>query len=203
MILIIDNYDSFTFNLAQALGSMGLEVEVRRNDAFTLDELDQMPLRAVVISPGPGEPASAGLSLQAVDLLKNRLPILGICLGHQVLAACFGARVVRASRLMHGKTSLIYHKGEGIFEGIKSPFEAMRYHSLLVSREFFPSSLEIIAATAEGEIMAIRHKLYHQLIGLQFHPESLFTPPGQTILANFVRLCGLFPAGKKSAKAHM
>ena len=197
MILVIDNYDSFTFNLVQALGSMGLEVTVRRNDAFTLQELRQMPLKALIISPGPGAPKSAGLSLKAVGLLKDRLPILGICLGHQVLAEFFGAEVVQAPRLMHGKTSLVYHNGEGIFAGIRSPFEAMRYHSLVVSREAFPSSLEIIAQTAEGEIMAIRHKVYPYLIGLQFHPESLFTPPGERILANFVSLCGLFPARKK------
>ncbi|MDO9534962.1 MAG: aminodeoxychorismate/anthranilate synthase component II [Bacillota bacterium] len=194
MILIIDNYDSFTFNLAQELGSMGLEIEVRRNDAFTLEELEQMPLRAVFISPGPGEPGSAGLSLKAVGYFKNRLPVLGICLGHQVIGAYFGARVVRASRLMHGKTSLIHHHGDSIFMGIDSPFEAMRYHSLLVSRDFLPPSLEVIAATEEGEIMAIRHKIYGNLVGLQFHPESLFTPHGRAILNNFCRLSGLFPA---------
>jgi anthranilate synthase/aminodeoxychorismate synthase-like glutamine amidotransferase len=196
MILIIDNYDSFTFNLAQELGSMGLEVEVRRNDAFTLEELGQMPLQAVVISPGPGEPGSAGLSLKAVGFLKSRLPILGICLGHQVIGAYFGARVVRASRLMHGKTSFIHHNGDSMFKGVDSPFEAMRYHSLLVAREFLPPSLEVIAATEEGEIMAIRHKFYRNLVGLQFHPESLFTPPGRMILANFCQLSGLLAAGE-------
>ncbi len=194
MILIIDNYDSFTFNLAQELGSMGLEVVVRRNDAFSLAELKQLPLRAVVISPGPGEPGSAGLSLKAVGYFKDRLPVLGICLGHQVIGAYFGARVVRASRIMHGKTSLIHHNGDSIFEGVESPFEAMRYHSLLISRNSLPLSLEVIAATQEGEIMAIRHKFYENLLGLQFHPESLFTPQGRIILANVCRLSGLSPA---------
>lgn len=190
MILIIDNYDSFTFNLAQELGSMGLDVDVRRNDAFNLEELEEMPLRAVVISPGPGEPSSAGLSLKAVGFFKNRLPILGICLGHQVIGAYFGARVVRASHLMHGKTSLVYHQGDSIFKGVDSPFEAMRYHSLILAGGL-PSSLEVIAATEEEEIMAIRHKLYRNLIGLQFHPESLFTPRGRMILANFCLISGL------------
>ncbi len=194
MILLIDNYDSFTFNLAQELGSMGLAVEVRRNDAFSLEELERMPLQAVVISPGPGEPAAAGLSLKTVDFCKGRLPMLGICLGHQVIGACFGAGIVRAPRLMHGKTSLVYHYGDSIFNGVDSPFTAMRYHSLLVSRDSLPPSLEVIAATQEGEIMALRHRFYRNLIGLQFHPESLFTPQGRTILANFCRLAGLFPA---------
>ena len=190
MILIIDNYDSFTFNLAQALGYMGLEVLVLRNDAFTLGELEQMPLQAVFISPGPGEPKSAGFSLEAVGYLKDRLPVLGICLGHQVISAYFGARVVQAPRIMHGKISQIHHNGDSIFSGVDSPFEAVRYHSLIVPREFLPPSLEVIAATEEDEVMAVRHKLYENLVGLQFHPESLFTPYGRLILANFCRLFG-------------
>lgn len=201
MILIIDNYDSFTFNLAQELGSMGMEITVRRNDAFTLAELERLPLRAIVISPGPGEPGAAGLSLQTVGFFKDRLPLLGICLGHQVIGACFGAAIVRASRIMHGKTSLVYHNGDAIFEGVASPFEAMRYHSLLVSEDYLPPSLAVIAATAEGEIMAIRHKLCQNMVGLQFHPESLFTPQGRMILRNFCRISGLLPVEQVDQKA--
>ncbi len=193
MILIIDNYDSFTFNLAQSLGSMGLEVAVRRNDAFTFEELDRMPLKAVVISPGPGEPRSAGLTLEAVGHFKDKLPVLGICLGHQAVGAYFGGKVTRASNIMHGKTSLVYHNGDGIFEGISSPFEAMRYHSLLLERETLPSSLQVIASTEDGEVMALRHAVYTGMVGLQFHPESLFTPHGSVLLYNFCRHYGLLP----------
>ena len=186
MILIIDNYDSFTYNLVQIIGNMGREIVVRRNDAFTLAELAAMPLEAIVISPGPGEPTGAGLSMQTISHFREQLPILGICLGHQAIGACFGAQVVRADNLMHGKTSPVYHNNDPVFNEIDSPFPVMRYHSLLLERESMPPELEIIAETAAGEIMAIRHRQHRHILGLQFHPESYFTPAGEQVLANFI-----------------
>ena len=186
MILIIDNYDSFTFNLAQAVGTLGREVKVLRNDAVNLDEVSRMSLDAVIISPGPGVPEDAGISMKAVDFFKDKLPLLGVCLGHQALGAAFGCRVVRAERLMHGKKSIVYHKGDKIFKDIPSSFEAMRYHSLILERENLEDSFDIIAETKEKEIMGIRHRIYNNLVGVQFHPESYFTKEGMTILKNFL-----------------
>ena len=186
MILIIDNYDSFTFNLAQAVGTLGHEVKVLRNDAVNLDEVSRMSLDAVIISPGPGVPEDAGISMKAVDFFKDKLPLLGVCLGHQALGAAFGCRVVRAERLMHGKKSIVYHKGDKIFKDIPSSFEAMRYHSLILERENLEDSFDIIAETKEKEIMGIRHRIYKNLVGVQFHPESYFTKEGMTILKNFL-----------------
>ncbi len=189
MILIIDNYDSFTYNLAQALGAMGLEIKVLRNDKFSLEQLEAMAIKSIVISPGPGEPYSGGLSLAVIDRFKGRVPVLGICLGHQAVCALFGGKVVRASRMMHGKLSLVYHhNNEPIFQSVQSPFEVMRYHSLLVERESLPEELEIIAETDQGEIMGARHRRYKDVIGLQFHPESFFTPAGSQILLNYCRM---------------
>lgn len=186
MILIIDNYDSFTFNLAQAVGAMGLEVKVLRNDIFTLDEISKLDIDAVIISPGPGVPQNAGISMNAIDFFKDKVPLLGVCLGHQALGATFGCRVVRAHRLMHGKKSLVYHQGDDIFRDVPSSFEAMRYHSLILERDNLEDNFYIIAETKEKEIMGIRHRKYKDLVGLQFHPESYFTKEGTTILKNFL-----------------
>jgi anthranilate synthase/aminodeoxychorismate synthase-like glutamine amidotransferase len=184
MILVIDNYDSFTYNLVQYLGELGAELAVRRNDAVTLAEIRDLAPSHVVISPGPGTPDAGGVSLQVIRELHETTPILGVCLGHQCIAAAFGGRVGRAPRLMHGKTSAVYHDRRGILAGVPSPFTAGRYHSLLVY-EPLPDCLEISAATAEGEVMALRHK-QAPLVGLQFHPESILTEHGKQILANFV-----------------
>jgi anthranilate synthase/aminodeoxychorismate synthase-like glutamine amidotransferase len=184
MILVIDNYDSFTYNLVQYLGELGAELVVRRNDAVTLADIRAMAPSHVVISPGPGTPDDGGVSLEVIRELHTTTPILGVCLGHQCIAAAFGGRVGRASRLMHGKTSVVYHDQRGILAGVPSPFTAGRYHSLLVY-EPLPDCLEVTAATAEGEVMALRHK-QAPLVGLQFHPESILTEHGQQILANFV-----------------
>jgi anthranilate synthase/aminodeoxychorismate synthase-like glutamine amidotransferase len=184
MIVVIDNYDSFTYNLVQYLGELGAKVSVFRNDAVTPAELEALNPTHIVISPGPGVPADAGISNEVIRQLGPSHPILGVCLGHQCLGAAFGGRVVRAPRLLHGKTSLIYHNGEGIFAGIPSPFEATRYHSLIVS-EPLPPCLEVLACTAEGEIMSLRHREY-PIIGVQFHPESILTQHGKSILRNFL-----------------
>jgi anthranilate synthase/aminodeoxychorismate synthase-like glutamine amidotransferase len=181
MILVIDNYDSFTYNLVQYLGELGAEVEVRRNDAVTLDEIEAMEASHIVISPGPGDPQDGGISL---DVIYQRTPILGVCLGHQCIGAAFGGRVDRAPRLMHGKTSAVYHYGSGIFEGVPSPFEATRYHSLIV-HEPLPDCLKVTAFTSQGEVMALRHKT-SPVIGVQFHPESILTEHGKHILHNFM-----------------
>lgn len=188
MILIIDNYDSFTYNLAQSLGAMGMDIIVLRNDTFTLEDLAEMNVKGLVVSPGPGEPVSAGMSMAAIRYFKNRIPVLGICLGHQAICALFGGKVIRASRLMHGKMSSVYHHGDPIFRKVTSPFDVMRYHSLLVEKESLPAELEIIAESSQGEIMGVRHRLFNQIIGLQFHPESLFTPSGSQILLNFCQM---------------
>jgi anthranilate synthase/aminodeoxychorismate synthase-like glutamine amidotransferase len=184
MILVIDNYDSFTYNLVQYLGELGAELEVRRNDAVTLDEIEAMAPSHIVISPGPGTPLDGGISLDLIRTFHTTIPILGVCLGHQCIAAAFGGRVDRAPRLMHGKTSPVYHDGQGILGDVPSPFNAMRYHSLLV-HDPLPDCLQAVAHTAEGEMMALRHET-SPLIGLQFHPESILTEHGKTILANFL-----------------
>jgi para-aminobenzoate synthetase component 2 len=185
MILVIDNYDSFTFNLVQYLGEIGEEVTVRRNDEITLEEIEAMAPDHILISPGPCTPNEAGISLNLIDTFKGKIPIFGVCLGHQAIGQVFGGEVVRAERLMHGKTSPIHHNGKTIFEGIPTPYTATRYHSLIVKKESLPDCLEITAETAEGEIMALRHKEY-AIEGVQFHPESIITDHGKQLLKNFV-----------------
>jgi len=186
MILVIDNYDSFTYNLVQYLGELGEEIVVRRNDEIDLDGIAAMKPDHILISPGPCTPNEAGVSLAVIDRFKGEIPIMGVCLGHQAIGQAFGGDVVRAERLMHGKTSPIEHDGRTIFEGVPSPFTATRYHSLIVKRETLPEELEISATTADGEIMALRHKTY-PIEGVQFHPESIITEHGLTLLRNFIR----------------
>ena len=187
MILMIDNYDSFTYNLVQYLGELGSEVQVRRNDAITLDEIAALAPAAIVISPGPCTPNEAGISVPLIRRFAGHIPILGVCLGHQSIGAAFGGEVVRAARIMHGKTSPIEHDGRTIFEGLSNPFDATRYHSLIVRRETLPSCLEVSAWTKEGEIMGIRHR-QQPIEGIQFHPESILTLEGKPLLRNFLRL---------------
>ena len=187
MILVIDNYDSFTFNLVQYLGEIGQEVVVRRNDQIDLNGIEAMRPDHILISPGPCTPNEAGISLKLIEHFKGKIPILGVCLGHQAIGQAFGGEVVRADRLMHGKTSEIYHDGKTIFRGIPSPFTATRYHSLIVRRETLPDCLEISADTADGEIMGLRHKRY-PIEGVQFHPESIMTEHGHALLRNFVAI---------------
>ncbi|MCM8783293.1 MAG: aminodeoxychorismate/anthranilate synthase component II [Candidatus Omnitrophica bacterium] len=187
MILMIDNYDSFTYNLVQYLGELGGELVVYRNDKITLEEIKRLKPKHIVISPGPGRPEDAGISCDLIREFAGKIPILGVCLGHQCIGEVFGGRVVQAERLMHGKTSLIYHKGTDIFEEVENPFEATRYHSLIVEREGLPALLEIIAETKEKEIMGLKHKDY-PLWGVQFHPESILTKEGKKILNNFIKI---------------
>jgi len=187
MILMIDNYDSFTYNLVQYLGQLGEEVVVRRNDEITLTEIEEMKPEAIFLSPGPCSPQEAGITVEIVRAFHKGIPILGVCLGHQAIASAFGARVVRAWRIMHGKTSPILNDGRTIFEGLASPFPAGRYHSLIVERETLPDCLEISAETAEGEIMGLRHRRW-PVEGIQFHPESILTPGGKRIIKNFLKL---------------
>src|ERR1700736_1802019 len=184
-ILMIDNYDSFTYNLVQYLGELDAAVTVRRNDAISLSELRKLKPDAIVISPGPGTPAEAGISLAVLREFAGEIPMLGVCLGHQCIGEAFGGKVVRASRLMHGKTSLVRHDGRTIFAGLPDPFEAMRYHSLLVANGSLPGTLEVSARTAEDEIMGLRHRDY-PIEGVQFHPESIGTPEGKRLLKNFL-----------------
>jgi anthranilate synthase/aminodeoxychorismate synthase-like glutamine amidotransferase len=184
MLAIIDNYDSFTYNLAQLFGELGQEVRVFRNDAITSAELDALDPDHIVISPGPGTPLDAGVSTDVICSLGPRRPLLGVCLGHQCIGAAFGGEVVRAPRLMHGKTSPIYHYGEDLFTGIASPFEATRYHSLIVA-EPLPPDLRATAFTKTGELMGLRHRSY-PIFGVQFHPESILTPAGRQLLRNFL-----------------
>jgi para-aminobenzoate synthetase component 2 len=185
LILVIDNYDSFTYNLVQYLGELGQRVEVRRNDEIDLDGVAALRPDHILISPGPCTPNEAGISLALIERFKGEIPILGVCLGHQAIGQAFGGEVVRAERLMHGKTSEIRHDGKTIFAGIPSPFTATRYHSLIVKRDTLPEELEISAETAEGEIMGLRHKAY-AVEGVQFHPESIMTDNGRTLLGNFL-----------------
>lgn len=186
-ILMIDNYDSFTYNLVQYLGELGAELEVRRNDAVDVAAVRAMAPQAIVISPGPCTPKEAGVSVALLREMAGQIPILGVCLGHQCVGEAFGATVVRAGRLMHGKTSPILHDGRNIFAGLPSPFEAMRYHSLLVAADSIPPCLEVSARTAEGEVMGLRHRTF-PIEGIQFHPESIGTPEGKRLLANFLRM---------------
>jgi anthranilate synthase/aminodeoxychorismate synthase-like glutamine amidotransferase len=188
VIAVIDNYDSFTYNLVQYLGTLGATLEVFRNDAITVEALAERPLEGLVISPGPGEPRDAGISEKAIETLAGRVPILGVCLGHQALGEVYGGRIVRAPRLMHGKTSPILHRGRGLFAGLDNPFEATRYHSLIVDRDSLPEVLEVTAWTPEGEVMGLKHQA-HETWGLQFHPESVLTKPGLKLIENFLTLC--------------
>lgn len=187
MIIVIDNYDSFAYNLVQYFGELGAQVDVYRNDAILVEELDALDPECIVISPGPGVPSSAGISNDVIRILGIHRPILGVCLGHQCIGEVFGGKVVRAPRLMHGKTSSIYHYGGPLFVGITNPFKAARYHSLIVAEETLPPELEITAFTKESEIMGLRHQTY-PIYGVQFHPESILTTSGKQILRNFLDL---------------
>ncbi len=187
MLLMIDNYDSFTYNLVQYFGELGEEVQVYRNDKITVDEIEALHPQRLVISPGPCTPKEAGISVSAIYHFSGRIPVLGVCLGHQSLAVAFGGEVIRAERLMHGKTSMIHHDGKTIFRDLPNPFEATRYHSLLVNRATVPDSLEVSAETVEGEIMGLRHRTLG-VEGVQFHPESILTAAGKDLLRNFLKL---------------
>jgi anthranilate synthase/aminodeoxychorismate synthase-like glutamine amidotransferase len=187
MLLVIDNYDSFTYNLVQYFGELGAQISVKRNDEITLAEIESLKPERICISPGPCSPKEAGISNEVIRTFGPRLPLFGVCLGHQCVGDVFGGEVVRAGRLMHGKTSPILHDGKGVFGGLPSPFEATRYHSLLVRRESFPACLEISAETAEGEIMGLRHRDF-PIHGVQFHPESILTLEGKKLLQNFLSL---------------
>ncbi len=187
MLLMIDNYDSFTYNLVQYFGELGEDVRVYRNDKISLEEIVGLRPRRVVISPGPCTPHEAGISVSVIREFAGRLPVLGVCLGHQSVGAAFGGEVIRADRLMHGKTSMIHHDGKTVFRGLPNPFEATRYHSLLVKRATLPDCLEVSAETAEGEIMGLRHRTLG-VEGVQFHPESILTRAGMDLLRNFLKL---------------
>ncbi len=192
MILVIDNYDSFTYNLVQYLGELGAEIIVRRNDAVTLDDIKTMRPKRIVISPGPGRPDKAGISEDLVRAFGHKTPILGVCLGHQAIGECFGGKIVEAKNLMHGKTSLIHHDGKKLFKGVKNPFEATRYHSLIVRRDTLPPELEVSAWTVDAngavdEIMGLRHRTL-DIEGVQFHPESIASEHGLRIFENFLAL---------------
>ena len=187
MILMIDNYDSFTYNLVQYLGELGAGIEVRRNDQTTLEEIERMAPDRIVISPGPKTPTEAGICLELVQKFSGRLPILGVCLGHQAIGQAFGGKVIRAPEIMHGKTSEIHHDGKTVFAGLPNPFPATRYHSLIVERGSLPACLEISATSPDGLIMGLRHKEM-KVEGVQFHPESVLTAAGKQLLANFLKL---------------
>lgn len=187
MLLMIDNYDSFTYNIVQYLGELGEDVRVFRNDKITIREIEEMAPERIVISPGPCTPREAGISIEVVRHFAGKVPILGVCLGHQSIGAAFGGEIIRAPRLMHGKTSMIYHDGKTIFEALPNPFEATRYHSLIIKKETLPDCLEITAWTDQGEIMGVRHREF-VIEGVQFHPESILTKVGKDLLRNFLRL---------------
>lgn len=187
MLLVIDNYDSFTYNLVQYFGELGAEMKVIRNDELTLEEIEALGPERIVISPGPCSPNEAGVSVDVVKRFGGKVPILGVCLGHQSIAQAFGGDVVRADRLMHGKTSEMHHAGASVFKGLPDPFVATRYHSLIVKKETLPDCLEITAWTDEGEIMGLQHK-EHSIHGVQFHPESILTAEGKNLLANFLQM---------------
>ena len=187
MLLVIDNYDSFTYNLVQYFGELGVEPLVRRNDEITPDEIEALAPEKICVSPGPCTPNEAGVSCEVIRRFGPRVPLLGVCLGHQSIGQVYGGTVVRADRLMHGKTSPILHGGEGVFAGLPNPFEATRYHSLLVRRSDLPDCLEITAETAEGEIMGLRHREF-PVHGVQFHPESILTAEGKNLLRNFLAM---------------
>jgi anthranilate synthase/aminodeoxychorismate synthase-like glutamine amidotransferase len=186
MLLMIDNYDSFTYNLVQYFGELGEDVRVFRNDRITVSEIEEMAPERIVISPGPCTPKEAGISIEVIRHFAGKVPILGVCLGHQSIGAAFGGEIIRAPRLMHGKTSMILHDGKTIFEGLPNPFEATRYHSLVIRRETLPECLDISAWTDAGEIMGVRHREFI-IEGVQFHPESILTKVGKDLLRNFLR----------------
>jgi anthranilate synthase/aminodeoxychorismate synthase-like glutamine amidotransferase len=190
MLLLIDNYDSFTYNLYQYLAELGAQIEVRRNDQITLEEIETMQPERIVVSPGPCTPNEAGLSCQIIEHFGPRIPLLGVCLGHQAIGQVYGGRVIRAPEPMHGKTSLIYHHGQGVLNGLPEPFEANRYHSLIVECSSLPAELEITAETDDGLIMGLRHQTY-PVQGVQFHPESIMTPAGKDLLRNFLEQAAL------------
>jgi len=185
MIVIIDNYDSFTYNIVQTLGGLGARMEIFRNDKIDVAGIESLKPDRLLISPGPCDPAQAGISIEAILHFAGKIPVLGVCLGHQSIGAAFGGKVVRAGRLMHGKTSPIFHDGRGVFTGLPNPFEAMRYHSLVVERESLPDCLEVTARTDRDELMGLRHKSL-TIEGVQFHPESIMTPDGVQLLKNFI-----------------
>lgn len=187
MILLIDNYDSFTYNLVQRIGEIdpGVDLRVVRNDRITLEEIEERPPSRLIISPGPRTPKEAGISNEIIRTFGPRIPLLGVCLGHQCIGSVFGAEVVRADRIMHGKTSMIQHDGQGVYRGLSNPFQATRYHSLVIKPETVPDELEVVARTEEGEIMGVRHKA-HPIEGVQFHPESFLTLEGAKLLQNFL-----------------
>jgi anthranilate synthase component II len=187
MILVIDNYDSFTYNLVQYLAELGAEVQVHRNDQITLEQVRKLAPQAVVISPGPGRPEDAGISNQIIAELGTTVPLLGVCLGHQCIGQVFGGNIVGAPELMHGKTSMIHHRGEGVFTELPQPFEATRYHSLVIAKESFPDVLEVTAWSEDGTVMGVRHRQYPRLQGVQFHPESILTKSGKDLLWNFLK----------------
>lgn len=187
MILVIDNYDSFTYNLVQYLGELGAKLVVYRNDKISTEEIKKMRPERIVISPGPGVPKDAGISEEVISVFGKKTPILGVCLGHQAIGEVFSGKIVGSKHLMHGKTSLIYHDGKGIFKQVKNPFEATRYHSLVVERKSFPKPLKITAETKDKEIMGLEHKRY-PIYGVQFHPESILTSEGKKILRNFLKI---------------
>jgi anthranilate synthase/aminodeoxychorismate synthase-like glutamine amidotransferase len=187
MLLVIDNYDSFTYNLVQYFGELGADPVVKRNDAITPEEVEKLRPEKMVISPGPGTPAKAGISNEVIRRMGSTTPILGVCLGHQCIAEVYGGKVVRADRLMHGKTSPIRHEGGGLFAGLPNPFEATRYHSLIVEKDSVPGCLRITADTAEGEIMGLQHREF-PVHGVQFHPESILSREGKDLLRNFLKL---------------
>jgi anthranilate synthase component II len=186
MILMIDNFDSFTYNLVQYLRQLGADVEVARNNALTTDAVARLAPEAIVISPGPGQPQAAGISMDTIRTFSGRIPIIGICLGHQAIAAAFGSKIIAARQLMHGKTSTVTADGQAVYRGITKPFKAMRYHSLAVERASLPDCLTVTAESEDGEIMGIRHRT-HMTEGLQFHPESIMTTVGKRLLRNFLR----------------
>jgi anthranilate synthase/aminodeoxychorismate synthase-like glutamine amidotransferase len=189
MLLVIDNYDSFTYNLVQYLGELGQEIMVSRNDKITLQEIEKLKPNMIAISPGPCTPKEAGISVDLIKEFTGRIPILGVCLGHQSIGYAFGGEIVHAKKLMHGKTSMIHHDGKTIFKNLPNPFEATRYHSLVIEKESIPDELEISAETNDGEIMGVRHREYI-IEGVQFHPESILTKAGKDLLRNFLELSG-------------
>ncbi len=189
MVLMIDNYDSFVYNLVQYFGELGERVDVYRNDVLSINGIKRMKgISCIVISPGPGRPEDAGISCEVIEKFGGRIPILGVCLGHQCIGHVYGGRIVKAGRLMHGKTSLIHHRAEGIYKGIPNPFIATRYHSLIIENASLPDEISVDAWTKEGEIMGVRHKK-HKLFGVQFHPEAILTQYGKNLLQNFLSLC--------------
>jgi anthranilate synthase/aminodeoxychorismate synthase-like glutamine amidotransferase len=187
MLLMIDNYDSFTYNLVQYLGELGVDIKVFRNDKITIHEIESLNPEKIVISPGPCTPKEAGISVELIKYFSGKIPMLGVCLGHQSIGAAFGGEIIRAPRLMHGKTSMIHHDGKTIFEGLPNPFEATRYHSLVIKKDTLPDCLEITAWTDIEEIMGVRHKVL-LIEGVQFHPESILTTVGKNLLQNFLQL---------------